>query len=230
MRINHFSLYILYFSWFTCSSFAESVSKVRVCFPSGVYIGTDRQCDKWHWINPFLNAFRDVSVPLVTHTRDLCKSRSLLLWETHLQTLRQTLKWADNWTNTVGGCRGKGRRGTAVRQMWGLDCCQAAPRHPAADPSSQYERGRKKERERCRKQQVVGGGKGDMDIFYTKTPWLFLHLRTASKALGIITCDRTPTVQSADVKKKKTNWIWNNLLCKHISECSTLTGLLFLTF
>lgn len=148
MRINHFSLYILYFSWFTCSSFAESVSKVRVCFPSGVYIGTDRQCDKWHWINPFLNAFRDVSVPLVTHTRDLCKSRSLLLWETHLQTLRQTLKWADNWTNTVGGCRGKGRRGTAVRQMWGLDCCQAAPRHPAADPSSQYERGRKKERER----------------------------------------------------------------------------------
>lgn len=126
----------------------ESVSKVSVCFPSGIYIGTDRQCDKWHWINPFLNAFRDVSAPLVTHTRDLCKSPSLLLWETHLQTLRQTLKWADNWTSTVGGCWGKRKRGTAVRQMWGLDGCQAAPRHPTADPSSRYEWGRKRERQR----------------------------------------------------------------------------------
>lgn len=139
--------------WFTADflfSFVEHLShfhsKVNVCFPSGISIGTDRQCDKWRWINPFLNAFRDVSAPLVTHTRDLCKSPSLLLWETHLQTLRQTLEWADNWTNTVGGCRGKRKRGTAVRQMWGLDSCQAAPRHATANASSQYEG--EKERER----------------------------------------------------------------------------------
>lgn len=71
MHIIPVSLHTLYVK-FTCSSFVQSVSKVSVCFPSGIYIGTDRQCDKWHWINPFLNAFRDVSAPLVTHTRDLC--------------------------------------------------------------------------------------------------------------------------------------------------------------
>ena len=83
-----------------CDSIVVRVSRlhseVNVCPPSGINIGTDRRRDKRLWINPFLNAFRDVSAPLVTHTRDLCESPSLLLGETHLQTLKQTLERADN--------------------------------------------------------------------------------------------------------------------------------------
>lgn len=126
--------YTNFILWLTTDflfSFVEHLShfhsKVKVCFPSGIYIGTDRQCDKWHWINPFLNAFRDVSAPLVTHTRDRCESPSLLLWETHLQTLRQTLEWADNWTNTVGGCVEKRKTGTAVGQMWAWMAAKQRP-------------------------------------------------------------------------------------------------------
>lgn len=57
----------------------SSTQRWMYAFYQAFYIGSDRQCDEWHWINPFFNALRDVSAPLVTHTRDLCKSPSLLL-------------------------------------------------------------------------------------------------------------------------------------------------------
>lgn len=139
-----------------------------MCFPSGIYIGTDRQRDKWHWIKPFLNALRDVSAPLVTHVGDLSQ-------ESIIAALRNTS--ADLETEPEMGwqlnqyCRGLfGERGGEAQQSGRCGGWMAAKRRPIIPQQTlrlnMSEAVRERERERCKKQQVVGGGVGYAYILY----------------------------------------------------------------
>lgn len=117
------------------------------------------------------------------------------------------------------------KRGTAVRQMWSLDGCQAASRHPAADPSSQYERGRERE---MWKTAGSGRRKRGTWIDFVQRPHDYSPIwEHPPRLLASLHRDCRAAVPADVSKEKKTNWIWNNLLCKHLGERSTLTGLLF---